>query len=78
VKKQEYAVLCCVVRCACARLRKEQRLRASEDSVLREDCTSERGRNKEAGENCVVRSGIICAVRQVLLRSAGRVWLAAL
>jgi len=65
--------MCCVVRCACGRLREEQRLRASEDSVLRKGCTSER--NKEAGENCVVRSCIICTVRQVLLRSADRGWL---
>jgi hypothetical protein len=49
-----------------------QRLRASEDSVLREVCASERGSNEEAGENCIVRSCIICIVRQVLLRSAER------
>jgi hypothetical protein len=44
--------------------------------VLREVCASERGSNKKAGENCVVRSCIICAVHQVLLRSPGRGWLA--
>jgi hypothetical protein len=84
LKKQECVVLCCVVLCCvvlccvvlccvvwCVRLRDEQRLRAYEDSVLREVCASERGSNKEAGENCVVRSCLICAVRQVLLRSPG-------
>jgi len=60
----------------CVRLREEQRLRSEEDSVLRELCASERGSNKKAGENCVVRSYIICIVRQVLLRSPGREWLA--
>jgi hypothetical protein len=66
----------CFVWWACGRLREEQRLRASEDSVRREVCASQRGSNKEAGENCVVRSCIICTVRQVLLRSPGRGWLA--
>jgi hypothetical protein len=68
-------VLCCGV-CVCVRLREEQRLRAEEGSVLREVCASEGGSNKEAGENCVVRSCILCIVRQVLLRSPGRGWLA--
>jgi heterodisulfide reductase subunit B len=64
----------CGVVCG-VRLREEQRLRASEDRVLRKVCASERGSNKEAGENCVVRICIVCIVRQVSLRSAGQGWL---
>jgi hypothetical protein len=49
------------------KLREENRFRVSENRVLRRIFGPKRDELKEGGENCIMRSSIICTLHQLLL-----------